>query len=313
MPLTITNSQVGTYMACPRRAWWAYEKGIRKETPGVALSMGTAYHAAIEALNCGRSIDEAVALARSPDLEPVDRELAACMVCGWDWRWSQARVGKIIATEKVFEFKPVKRAQWSVAGKIDAIAELPDGRIAVVEYKTTGDDLSPHSDYWRRLLIDRQISWYVLGARSLGFNVDTVIYDAARKPGVRPRLLSRKKGEDARESMEQFAERLTADIAERPDWYFGRQEIPRIESDIDEAQREMAMFAGMIRKSQTTNRWPRNTNACIQFGTCPYFGPCTANHDPETAGTPSGFKKVSDVHVELTIERTDSGNSTDAE
>ena len=81
---------------------------------------------------------------------------------------------------------------------------LPDGRVAIVEFKTTRDEISPGSDYWKRLNIDRQVSVYMLGARALGYDATAVLYDAARVPGLRPRLLSRKSEE--RESPEQFGQ-----------------------------------------------------------------------------------------------------------
>lgn len=301
-PLVLTTSRVGAFMACPRRHQWAYEWGIRRERDGRSITIGKAYHAALEKINTGTPPDTAAAEARSPELEDeIDREITACMVSGWAWRWSEAPMFKrILAAEKVFEFKPFKGARFTVAGKIDVIGELEDGRVAVGEYKTTSEDLSPESDYWRRLLIDRQISGYVLGARSLGFPADDVVYDAARLPGIRPRLLSRKSEE--RESMEQFAARLMESIAEKPDWYFARHRIARLDADLEEWRLDMAHVAGMIGESRKRGRWPRNTDACKRWGTCPYFGPCADSHNPETAGLPSGYVKVENVNVELTVE-----------
>ncbi|MFH1603651.1 MAG: PD-(D/E)XK nuclease family protein, partial [Pseudomonadota bacterium] len=135
--IILTNSSISSYMACPRRYWWAYELGIRRETEGRALTIGKAYHAALERLNRGESLGSAVAACRAADLDEVDRELAACMVAGWAWRWSEApQFARILAVEQVFEFKPVRRVRWKAAGKIDVIGELADGRVAVGEYKT---------------------------------------------------------------------------------------------------------------------------------------------------------------------------------
>lgn len=300
----LTNSSVGAYMACPRRYWWSYELGVRREKDGRALTIGKIYHAALEAINTGIAPEAAAVLARHPDLEEVDREIAACMVAGWSWRWSEAPAfRRVLAAEKVFEFRPIKSKRFTVAGKIDVIGEMTDGTIAVGEYKTTVDDVSPGSDYWRRLLIDRQISGYVLGARALGFPADRVLYDAARLPGIRPRLLSRKGGSDgARESMDQFSVRLMESIAEKPEFYFGRQEIPRLDSDLEEWRSDMAQAANMIGQSRKAGRWPRNTDSCMRWGKCPYFDPCAASHNPETAGLPSGFRRVENVNVELTID-----------
>lgn len=304
--LILTNSRIGSFMACPRRHWWAYELGIRKDSGSLALSMGTAYHNGLEILNRGGTVDRAVAqIMGTSTMDETDRAIAACMVDGWAWRWSNAPAGKVLAVEQVFEYKPVKRARWSSAGKIDAIVELPDGRVAVVEYKTVREDVAPTSDYWRRLLIDRQISGYIMGARSLGYTVDTVLYDVARVPGIRPKLLSRKpvpEGEEApREDTQAFSERLANDISQRPDWYYARHEIPRMAHDLDEWAKDSAAITESIKTSQKKAHWPRNTDACNRWGKCPYFAPCSESFDPQTAGTPSGYTRVTNVNVELTI------------
>lgn len=293
----ITNSQIGTYLGCARKFWWNYELAIRPERKGTALSIGTAYHAALERINRGMEPDPPVGLD-----EPY-ATIVACMISGWRWRWANQPIGKVVAAEMVFEFRP-SRARFVQSGKIDSIQELPDGRLAVVEYKTCGEDLSPQSDYWRRLNIDRQISIYMLGAKALGYPVETVVYDASRKPGMRPKLLTKAQGGDGeqRESPEQYAARLMADIESRYEWYYGRQEIPRLESDLEQCRAELSMFAEQIRTARRTGRWPRNTDGCMRYGKCAYFNPCTNSHDPQAQGVPSGFRVASNVNEELEIE-----------
>lgn len=299
----LTHSAVGAYMACPRRYWWAYHLRIRKESAGIPLSIGAAFHAGLEAIHRGGSVESGIAAALAIELPEPERTIAASMVSGWAWRWSESPIGRIVAVEKTFEFRPSARSKWTIAGKIDAVAELDDGRLAVVENKTTREPIEPDSDYWRRLMIDRQISLYMLGARAIGYPVVTVVYDAARVPGIRPRLLSRKS--DERESPEQFADRLASDMAERPDFYFARQEIPRIESDLDSALADMAHMEWMLRRSARESRWPRNTDSCRRWGVCPYFGPCTADRNPLTDGVPNGYVVLDDPHAELLQETHD--------
>lgn len=349
MSLSLTTSRVGSYLACPRRHQWAYEYQIRREQDGVRLTVGSGYHRGLEAILLGRSVEEAANAAREGIESEIDREIAACMVAGWSWRWQNAPLFKrVLATEKVFEYRPVKGARWTWAGKIDAIGVLEDDRIAVAEFKTTTDPIDPQSNYWRRLLIDRQISGYVLGARALGFErVDAVMYDAAKVPDISPRQVplldedgmnvvlnasgervfnidkrggigaprqsaDKEKGwvlQTRTETPAEFSDRFMADIGDRPDHYYNRMEIPRLPSDLDEAEADFAHFASMIRQSQKAGRWPRNTDACMRWGVCPYFDPCSSMHDPEQHGLPSGFKRVDDVHVELTIAATNQENA----
>jgi hypothetical protein len=304
LPVIITHSRVSALAACPRRHWWAYELGIRRDQSSLPLSIGSAFHAAVERVRRGDTLEAAVETARAGLADPADAELTACMVAGWEWRWRDAPLGKCLATETTWQLRVGRgRGAFVAAGKIDAIYELADGRVAVVENKTTREDIGPVSDYWRRLNIDRQISWYILGARELGYPATTVIYDVARVPGLRPRLLSRKKDSDgARESVEQYAERVMADIAARPDWYYARHEIPRLDSDLAAAREEMAQWFRVLRGFQRDGQWPRNADACMRWGRCPYFGPCADGFDPMTQGVPSGYRVVADVHAELAQE-----------
>lgn len=307
LPLIITHSRVSALAACPRRHWWSYELGIRRDTTSLPLSVGRAFHNAIERLRKGESLESAIGSARDGCADPADAELTACMVAGWEWRWREAPLGRCLAAEATWQIRIGRgRAMCVVAGKIDAVYELQSGEVAVVENKTTREDIGPNSDYWRRLNIDRQISWYILGARELGFPATTVVYDAARVPGLRPRLLSRKKdGDGARESVEQYAERVMADIGARPDWYYARHEIPRLDSDIAEAKDEMGQWHRILREHRRRGLWPRNTDACMRWGRCPYFGPCADGHDPMTQGVPRGYRVVDDVHAELKESQSD--------
>lgn len=297
--VVVTNSSVGTYMGCPRRYWWSYIMAIKPDRAAIPLSVGTAYHNGIEALNRGRTVDEAV--EATVELDEPYRTIAGGLIAGWHWRWHKdTRIARIIAPEQVFA---VEMDGFTLMGKIDGIAELDDGRTAIVEYKTTIDDIAPRSNYWRRLLIDRQISTYIVGARSLGHSVDTVIYDVARKPQIRPRLTDRKSGK--RETPQEFADRLVKAIAADPARYFQRMEIPRLRGDIEDAMRDYAASVRAIQASESANWWPRNTDSCMRWGKCPYFGPCADRHDLITGGVPSGFRTVADPHVELTIEGND--------
>lgn len=304
LPLIITHSRVSALAACPRRHWWAYELGIRPETTTAALSIGAAFHAAVERMRRGASLDETVACARAAVADELEAELTACMISGWEWRWREAPLGRCLATEAPWRLRIGRgRAMCVVAGKIDAVYELQSGEVAVVENKTTREDISAVSDYWRRLNIDRQITWYIIGARQLGYHATTVIYDVARVPAMRPRLLSRRAdGDGRRESVEQFAARVMQDIAERPDRYFARREIPRLDIDILTARDEMVQWHRILREHRRRGLWPRNSDACMRWGRCPYFGPCADGHDPMTQGVPRGYRVVDDVHAELAEE-----------
>jgi hypothetical protein len=98
-------------------------------------------------------------------------------------------------------------------------------------------------------------------------------------------------------TVEEWGEKLSADIVERPDFYFQRIEVPRLDQDLAEYQSELWEIQQAIRTAQKSGHWFRtvNKNTC-DF--CSYFGICTSG---VTVGTeaPEGFEFVTDLHPEL--------------
>jgi citrate lyase gamma subunit len=263
---------------------------------------------------------------------------------GYFWRWreydSQTR---IVQTEQNFEV-PItntsgKKIRTSrLAGKIDGIVVLPDERQAIIEHKTTSMDLAPESDYWLRLRVDQQISFYFLAAQELGHDIKAVLYNVIRKPTIRPTQIpltdknnikivlnannERVKTKDGKkwretgdkeldytlqtrpETPEEFGNRLMTDIQTRPEFYYERREIARTDSVTAEATRDLFEFSQILNFCQKHNYWPKNAGACIGFGRCPYFGLCSSgfNINAENLQIPEGFEIVADVHRELLQE-----------
>lgn len=242
---------------------------------------------------------------------------------------------EVIAAEKEFRI-PILNPETSrpspvfnFAGKIDKLARW-QGREVIMEYKTTADDIGPDSEYWLRLRIDTQISGYLMAARALGHNPEAVLYDVVRKPTIRPhdvpltdalgvivlgpdgQRVYTKSGEPRKtsdsksgyvvqtrpETIPEWSDRLAADIASRPDWYFQRREIPRLASELTLYAAELWDIQQQIRESQRHQRHYRNTAACRTVtGCCEYFGLCTSGADP--ASVPPGYR-VETIHKELT-------------
>lgn len=97
----------------------------------------------------------------------------------------------------------------------------------------------------------------------------------------------------------EYGERLLNDIYERPDFYYRRQEIPRLEKDLEDYRYEKWQIQQQYRDSQRLGRWFRNTNSCRSYlGTCRYFNICTNGIDVSTE-TPAGFVRVESIHPEL--------------
>ena len=339
----LTYSSIASFKKCRKRYQWEYELGYRGKVDAKALRMGTAGHDALEAFK-HEGIDaamDAIAFTYAMYIEVPQEEFlfekktVECLIAGYDWRWKESPL-KIIETEMGFQIPLVNPATdsasqlFELAGKIDGIVELEDGRQAVQEHKFLSDSIEPDSDLWPRMQIDQQITMYVIAARHLGYPVDTVLYDVIRKPTIKPtpvpvldemgmKIVLDERGDRPMTSRGQYyqtgnkekgltlqvremtpdewGKKLLDDIAERPDFYYVRKEIPRLDSDIEDFHYELWDIQKTIRNAQLKNRWYKT----VDFNTCNYccFLPlCLSRYNPSDP-LPEGFKILTDVHPEL--------------
>lgn len=89
-----------------------------------------------------------------------------------------------------------------IDGKIDKLVRH-EGRVKIMEHKSTGDSVDPSSDYWGRLRLDTQTMLYVYAAQRLQVDdlltpwvkakdepITSILYDVWHKPQIRPKKLS---------------------------------------------------------------------------------------------------------------------------
>lgn len=357
----ITHSSMSSFRQCRKQYFYAYELGIRREVDAKALRMGTAYHNGLEVLANGGELETALECASlsyvaAPDNFDdwewkIEEMTVRALLSGYFWRWMDSGIRYICAEQK-FNLKirnPITGRSvpgWEWSGKIDAIVELVDLRLAVKENKLLSDSLDSDSDLWRRLQIDSQISGYIVAAREMGYPVDTVLYDVTRKPTIKPtdiplldpdglkvvldrtgtRVLT-KQGKprqtadtelgyvvvSRKMTPDEWGEKIVADIGERPDYYYARREVPRLDDDLKEWQAEMYEVQRTISEAQKHNRWFKTVSKNTCTG-CPYFGLCSTGWQ-EGSTLPSGFVKLDDVHPELKdshVNSTPALETTDA-
>ena len=177
---TLTHSRQSSYRTCPRRHYLRFELALSREAKPSYLCIGSAFHAAVDARAKGEPLPPAL-----DDMDPHDMAVAAAMVQVHDELQPPL---DMVASELVFKL-PLRNRRtgrqstlWTWEGVIDGIAELPGGRLALVERKTTSRDVSPGGDYWLQVMRDQQISQYVMAARQEGWDVTTVLYDVVRRP-----------------------------------------------------------------------------------------------------------------------------------
>jgi len=247
------------------------------------------------------------------------------LMVGYDARWRGAGWETLSVEEKFL--LPVINPETGAAsrtfqqgGKYDGVIRRSDKNY-LLEHKTTSDDITdPNSIYWRRLTIDSQVSAYVLANWQSGRKLDGTVYDVIRKPGIRPKQITKadyqtiqSEGtycgwkipedvlpliQDARqvEPMELYAMRLATDTLNEPEKYFQRRVIPRMDSEIVEYAQEVWEVGQSIIHARNREAHYRNSDACSQYGSpCAFLGICSGydTHDSQN------WKRSESIHPEL--------------
>lgn len=325
----VTNSSAQDYRTCARMYQLKHELLIRPIKTADTLRFGSMFHIGLEwwwivAWWIGAPqwlrLRAALRGMRAVNADPFDLVRAEELMRGYHFRWIDEDV-RPIAIEAEFVaplVNPQSGAEsrtWLLSGKIDAIARAGD-RTVNVEHKTTSEDISLGSFYWKRLRIDAQVSTYFVGAKTLGVDTRECLYDVIRKPDMRPyqatpaearrytkptkndpvpRLYANQR--EADETPEEFRKRLRVHIAENPERYYARQTVVRLDRDAEDAAYDLWSTAKAIRDSQLADRWPRNPGACIRYGReCEYFKLCSGEASIDDV---SLYRRAERQHEEL--------------
>ncbi len=266
----LTASRMNCLVSCARKHFFRYECGLKPTTESEALRFGTAWHAGMEARWNGKPYEEALMLAlmtaKNEQLDEITVAKLSAMLAAYYHVWQEDPI-KELHPEIQFHNPLEGSRTFDVAGKIDGLGWMKDGRKVKLEAKTTIEQLDADSDYWLKLRADLQVTSYVVAARAAGFVPEVILYDVARKPGISPKQIPtldenglkivlgpdgqrvmKKDGtpresadvekgyvvQSAIETPDQYCDRLYADILERPDFYFVRREVPVLDRDIEE-------------------------------------------------------------------------------
>jgi hypothetical protein len=237
---------------------------------------------------------------------------AKCMglMRGYDARWHSAPykidgVEVVLTSDLVNPQTQRKSRSFTVAGKLDIRAtEIATGAKVIFDHKTCSQDIEdPNATYWQQLVIEGQVSHYMLLEWLNGNRVDKAVWDVMRKPGISPKAVAKKDvadiletrryfhfvlsdidlakfQEDLRETPMMYAARLAYDCTtERPAWYFQRRTVARLDSELLEYANELWDNGQDILAARQTGRNPRNSGACMAYNSpCKFLGVCSG-HD----------------------------------
>lgn len=234
------------------------------------------------------------------------------LMAGYHARWNGApyEVESVEETVTADLYNPATKARsrtFKIAGKLDITATY-EGKRVIVDHKTTSEDITdPNSPYWRQLAIDTQASHYILLEWMNGRLVDYALWDVIRKPSIAPRALTKleAKGiqftaryfgrdvsrasvaaaqETGRENLELYEARLAHDCTvERPNWYFGRRLVPRLNAEIVEYATDLWNDGQELITARANDRHSRNPGACLMYGRpCKFLGICSGHDTPDS-------------------------------
>jgi hypothetical protein len=300
----LTTSSTKCYCRCPREYQFRVEQGMDSIESSRALNWGRVWDSvqawlwtpkhnwnAEDAIGCGKFDPSWY------QLDEVDQINIEVLAMGYVEYWREAQASIERLGIKLQFSTPLRNPEtrrvtplWDLAGELDAIARA-DNRLMIVEHKSSGDDIGPGSIYWELLKIDSQCSNYFEGARSLGYEPDAVLYDVVRKPLLKRLLATPEENRkytkagalyanqrDHDESLDEYRQRLIEDVASRPEFYFSRAEVVRLESEEVEAGGDVWETAQSINQCQHRGRWPRNTQSCRRYNRlCTFWGVCTGS------------------------------------
>ena len=293
----LTNSMRRCFAKCKRAYMYNYVQLRRSAESAECLRFGTMVHSALEAWWLAapekRLAPAIAALDGDKECDPFDKAKASALITGYDAMWG-AQTYRTVSAETGFEaplMNPETGANsktYMLAGKIDAIAEDADGKMLIIEHKTTSDSVDADSDYWKKLSIDGQVSGYYLGASALGIDARDCVYDVIHKPGLKPykatpadKVKLKKDGTPyagtrlSDETPEEYGARVMEDIQANPAKYFARRSVMRTKSDLTDYLYDMWAVGRDIADAERLGRYQRNPDACAMMVRCEYFPVCS--------------------------------------
>ena len=298
----ITVSEQKTFHRCQREHLYAYRLGVRPLPVLDPLRVSALVHAGVRAwwVAAGKNLPReewlraAHARIATFQEDPFDHVRAEELLTGYDARWSDPSIN-LLGVQVTFDMPLLNPATgaasrtYRAGGTISALIRTVDGAVYVVEHRTSSEDVSPGSDYWRRLRLDAKVSTLFAGARTLGHEVTGCLYDVIGRVRLQPYEATapearkyKKDGtlyanqRDQAETREEFRLRVREHIAANPERYFVRDVVARTDEDERDAAFDMWQTARSIADAERMQRFPRNDQACVRWGrTCPYFAVCS--------------------------------------
>ena len=332
---TYTNSALTCARRCLREYDLRYQHQLDADgEPSEALAVGSLWHLAHET-SARSSAEEVYRVIRERAPSALWAEKLCRLFAAHGWWWSNEGI-RVVQSETTFSVAlgdavgdacPSHLRDHIIRGQIDGVVQSEDGRLGLLEYKTTSDtDLDA---YFRKLRLDTQVSIYPIAARALGLfdghYPDFVLYDVTRKPSIRQKKLTKadvallSSGEayygetfaddevalalaEKTETPAMYGARLTAEIGNEPERYFARREVHRTTGDYEQAVNDLLQQIEVVEwaSGHQPPMMHRNPDACfVWHRPCDFHRLCSLGAYPRTDEVPDGFVRREHRHPEL--------------
>jgi hypothetical protein len=281
----ISQSLLGAWLACRQRAEYQLQGWKAKGDTKASLIFGDRFHQCLDWLYDGGRLEPEyehwfVEWEQECQSESALIELTK-LECVWEgYREYQQSIdrrkfeitypslnpGDFWSTEEIFNHYCTRR-KFRARGKIDGIAEW-NGKWWLVEHKTSSR--IQDNDYYVRCAYDHQVLFYFLELKLRHKRPIGVLYNVIRVP----QLQFRKD-----DSYATFRERLSADIASRPDHYFKRFPVEIDSRILNRYAKELRLKVKDFR-AWCEGKLPtyRNEGACTGRFNCEFISACASGH-----------------------------------
>jgi hypothetical protein len=212
----LSHSEIQCHQRCPREHYFRYELRRRPVVEAQPLVFGKLVDECLQAwwaagplhgsdmmlAHLGELVmeeQERVSKGGKSKFDAFDVAKAHALLIGYDARWANEpyevlRVQPMFVTNIVNPDTDRSSNTYELGGKLDVLVrDIRTHEIAIVETKTTSEDIASTSSYWRTIsATDPQVSTYYKGARAIlqgmGIKDDPArcIYDVIRKPTIKP-------------------------------------------------------------------------------------------------------------------------------
>lgn len=299
----LRTTQMRAWLTCPRKFRLLYVDGYTPVEDAHALRFGTVWHVGCEgylgAIRDGGPTAEGLArievAAGEQRLQPIDLARLRPLYAGYCAKWEAQDRATLVVLSVEREYEEAlcnpdtghASRRFRFAGRVDGEALL-EGEHVLVEHKTTSEDITDGSAYWRARRIDAQQGNYLGGTGAVAG-----LYDVVAKPKQRLLLATREESRKVRrdgalyasqrdrdETLEELEARIAAAIAKEPSRYYVRKRTVRLDEELLEAARDRWQIAQAIGDALRTGNFPRNTSACFfPGGSCAFAGACAGEVD----------------------------------